>query len=234
MNNTGKLGSALIALLCGGGVVCAQEFIPIPPLAGDTQTYIRGVSGDGSIVVGTSGEYPNERAFYWTIETGSVALETVDDDPSSAVAISADGVTIVGTIDGDGVRWVNGVVYFLEGNVDYPHVSPSSVSAYGHSIGGSAYPPQGPFGIAIRWTTVGMTDLGELSPDAYPLRAYGISDDATTLVGISSTEAFRWTEQTEMVTVRPRHREAPPRQRRRVGDRRPGGYRVRLRLHLLD
>jgi uncharacterized membrane protein len=180
------------------GAAHAQQFIPIPPLLGDTEIYVRGVSGDGSIVIGVSGTYPDEHAFYWTAATGTVALEP-DDLTSYAVAISADGSTIVGTVDNAGVRWVNGVVESLEGTEEYPLVLPTSVAADGATIAGRALPPQGPFGIPIRWTENGITDLGELTPDAYPNIAHGISDDAMVIVGLCEPQAFRWTEASGMV-----------------------------------
>lgn len=65
----------------------------------------RGVSADGSIVVGFAdyGGGPNEQAFIWTASAGMVGLgfmPNVNAVTSRALAVSADGHTVVGTSAG--------------------------------------------------------------------------------------------------------------------------------------
>ena len=60
----------------------------------------RGVSADGSVVVGWEGGYI--RAFRWTAETGTVLL---GGEGSEANAVSADGAVVAGTASGDAFRW---------------------------------------------------------------------------------------------------------------------------------
>ena len=198
MRTLEKIGYIGASLLCGS-LASAQQFVPIAPLPGDAETNVQGVSGDGAVVVGTSGSYESERAFCWTAEEGVVALEMFGAD-SSARAVSADGTTIVGVSDGLGVRWINGELEVLEAPEDYPYIYPASVSADGNVMAGRAFPPFGPFGIAMRWTPdEGVIDLGSLEPDDYPVAAYAISDDGLVIAGISEPEAFRWTETLGMV-----------------------------------
>ena len=193
MCTTQRFWFVAAVLLCGS-IALAQQFKPIPPLEGDQRTVIWSVSGDGSVVVGTSGEYPDERAFYWTALEGSVPLEPLRDS-SSARGVSADGSTIVGNCGSIGVRWVNGEIEILEATEEFPYIFPFDVSADGNVIAGRALPEQGPFGIAMRWTPEdGIVDLGSLNPDDFPVIAYTISDDGQVLAGISAEEAFRWTE----------------------------------------
>src|ERR1039457_1043005 len=77
-------------------------------LPGDNFNYnTTGVSGDGSVVVGTSGEdtsYGNNfyRAFRWTAGSGMVSLGSLPDyNDSLAAGVSADGSVIVGRSDPD-------------------------------------------------------------------------------------------------------------------------------------
>lgn len=186
------------AIVLGASHAAAQQFVPIPPLPGHTQTVIRAVSGDGSTAVGTSGASPNERAFYWTEATGVVELPFTGSN-SQAWDLNYDGSVIVGQTDFQGVRWVDGVMEALDGNKDYPTFIPRAVSDDGTILGGRAFPPAGPFSIAARWTENGLTDLGELMPDTFPLIVTDISNDGSTIVGLSEPEAFRWTEATGMV-----------------------------------
>ena len=198
MRRSETVGCIAVSTVCAS-IASAQQFIPIPPLPGDEITRVWGVSGDGSVVVGTSGDYPNEKAFYWTASEGVVALEMTGPE-SGARGVSADGTTIVGTSDGLGVRWINGVMEFLAAPPEYPYVFPYAVSGDGNVLAGRALPPAGPYGIAMRWTPgEGVLDLGSINPGDYPVAAYAVSEDGQVIVGISEPQAFRWTETLGMV-----------------------------------
>src|ERR1039457_2451460 len=77
-------------------------------LGGDNFNYnTTGVSGDGSVVVGTSGYDTSGygyffRAFRWTAGSGMVSLGSLPDyNDSLAAGVSADGSVIVGRSDPD-------------------------------------------------------------------------------------------------------------------------------------
>ena len=86
-----KFFSIFIALFTASGAVAGQPvFTPL-----DANTQPTGISGDGSIVVGSY--YPNgSGGFYWTTQTGVVPIGGL-----SVAGISADGSTIVGVIYDD-------------------------------------------------------------------------------------------------------------------------------------
>lgn len=176
----------------------AQEFIAIEPLPGDSITVVRAVSGDGSTVVGTSGAFPDQRAFYWTEATGSVALPFTGNN-SQAWDVSYDGGVIVGQDGSTGVRWVDGVMEVLQGTKEFGNIQPTSVSDDGNFVAGRAFPPGSPISAAARWSEDDIIALGELEPGDFPVLATSISSDGSIVVGISGEQAYRWTEQTGMV-----------------------------------
>lgn len=128
---------------------------------------------------------------------------------SAAVAVSADGTTVVGiasSLSSEAFRWTSsgGMV----GLGDLPgasfYSSASGVSADGAVVvGRSASSSSGDIGSeGFRWTSSGgMQGLGDLPPSSrFYSEANGISDDGTTIVGasgraniVTELEAFRWT-----------------------------------------
>lgn len=157
----------------------------------------RGVSGDGSVVVGqTAG---NAQAWLWTSSDGGRAL-----DPTSitANAVSADGSVVVGErVTNDGSEpflWTEEEGVLGLGRL--PSVSPGgpapakAISADGSVVVGLSE------GQAFRWTSVGgMVGLGFLSADRTYSHANGVSADGSVIVGLSYVdtygpyEAFLWT-----------------------------------------
>jgi probable HAF family extracellular repeat protein len=67
-------------------------------LPGHTTSAAYGVSADGSVIVGTSGNYIHSEAFYWSEETGMVGLGSLrrGSGDGAAFDVSADGSVIVG------------------------------------------------------------------------------------------------------------------------------------------
>src|SRR5262249_43404435 len=101
------------ALCASAGPIAAQTqpvFIPL-----DADTLATGISADGSLVVGSY--FPNGTgAFYWTQQTGTVAI-----GGNSVGGVSADGATIVGrAFDGlqheNAAIWMGGVDWYLLGS----------------------------------------------------------------------------------------------------------------------
>ena len=176
-------------------------------------SYALGVSGDGSIVVG-SGSSPDAipvQAFRWTDSTGIAGIGYLTAEPySEAAAISADGTTIVGTGRSyEAFRWTQptgmvGLGGLLGGDGSS---GARAVSADGSVIAGGAKSALGnePF----IWTqATGMVGLGNLAGGTYlDASALGISPEGNVVVGFSNSsnapspfyEAFRWSQATGMV-----------------------------------
>ena len=175
-----------------------------------------GVSGDGSVVVGTGGIQPYEGgnlyyAFRWTASSGTVGLG--GGNFSSASGVSGDGSVVVGTsgystsgyvgpIGSQAFRWTAGsgmvVLGYMPGGT---YSAPNGISADGSVIVGSS---SSAFGSqAFRWTAgSGMVGLGYLPGGTYS-SANGISADGSVIVGSGSStsgeQAFRWTAGSGMV-----------------------------------
>jgi probable HAF family extracellular repeat protein len=154
----------------------------------------RGISADGSVVVGQSNSASGKEAFYWTSDGGMVGLGDLPGGSfsSQANAVSGDGSVVVGrgvsaTGDLDAFRWENGVMTSLGGQGD----GAEGVSADGSVVVGIAKHPSG-IEQAFRWTALdGIVGLGGMT-----LVAHGVSADGLVVVGRGITggiEAFRWT-----------------------------------------
>ena len=178
-----------------------------------------GVSGDGSVVVGTGGIQPYEGgnlyyAFRWTASSGTVGLG--GGNFSSASGVSGDGSVVVGTsgystsgyvgpIGSQAFRWTAGsgmvVLGYLPGGT---YSAPNGISADGSVIVGSS---SSAFGSqAFRWTAgSGMVGLGYL-PGTTNSGAAAVSGDGSVVVGTSYTasgnQAFRWTAGSGMQSLR--------------------------------
>jgi len=177
----------------GGG------FQQIPDLAGMSSfnaSEARGVSADGSIVVGEA-EVSFPEAFRWTAESGTVGLGLLPGGTySSAFAISADGSTIVGRGNQNtgsgfqqyGFRWTQGgglqnLGWLPGGNSS----EVEAVSADGSVIVGRCFVSGTSH--AVVWTEAGgmvkVVDLlGDAAPSNWVLQAAtGVSADGKTIVG---------------------------------------------------
>jgi probable HAF family extracellular repeat protein len=181
----------------------SQSFTGLGFLPGGTQSAASRVSGDGSVVVGSSGSY---RAFLWTRPGGMVDLGMLAGGTTSYAAdVSDDGSVVVGTCyapEGPrAFRWTSagGMVNLglpLDGGGDQ-----QAISTYGTAVSGDGAVVAGfsdPINDAFRWTSAsGMFSLGTLGA-GYSI-AYNCSSDGTVLVGESTSipddHAFRWTPQ---------------------------------------
>jgi probable HAF family extracellular repeat protein len=170
-------------------------------------SYARGVSADGSVVVGESRNGETSEAFRWTQSEGMVGLGFLAGSNvySSASGVSADGSIIVGG-SGQGAygnteafRWTQesgmaGLGFIGSSNVNS---NASGVSADGSIIVGSSGQVAYGGAEAFRWTQEsGMVGLGffplgycvppDISSCAY-FRAYssnGISADGSVIIGM--------------------------------------------------
>src|ERR1039458_7464357 len=206
---------ALWVLTTASCAHAAASFTVLTWLPGDNFNYnTTGVSGDGSVVVGTSGEdtsYGNNFyiAFRWTAGSGMVSVGAGYE--SFANCVSADGTVVVGTSESNylspdqAFRWTAG-----SGMVGLGHLpggtysSPNGISADGSVIVGSGSSTSGTQ--AFRWTAgSGMVGLGHL-PGTTNSSATGVSADGSVIVGTSSSgsvsQAFCWTAGTGMRGLR--------------------------------
>lgn len=185
----------------------------LPYLPGDSfYSSARGVSADGSVVVGYNNNIIGQEPFRWTEAGGMVGLGAFSADISfsSANGVSADGSVVVG----ESYSYINGTTKAFrwteaDGLVDLGHLpggspnsSASGVSADGSVVVGSTSGPN--FTEAFRWTEAGgMVGLGGLAGGSFYSSANSVSADGLVVVGDSSStsglEAFRWTEASGMV-----------------------------------
>src|ERR1035438_3972349 len=145
---------ALWVLTTASCAHAAASFTVLTWLPGDNFNYnTTGVSGDGSVVVGTSGEdtsYGNNfyYAFRWTAGSGMVSVGGLPGyNDSLAAGVSADGSVIVGRSDpdylsvGQAFRWTAGSgmvgLGYLPGGT---YSLAAGVSADGSVIVGTSYP----------------------------------------------------------------------------------------------
>jgi probable HAF family extracellular repeat protein len=149
------------------------------------------VSGDGTVVIGMRNEGP----FRWTSAEGMQALRDSRSEILTVTAISADGLTIVGTTEAFGgfvpFRWTStDGMDLLIGGVGWD--VPYSVSSDGAVVVGATGDQ------AFRWTNAeGMQFLGSLPGGNSRSVAHAVTLDGSVVVGQSNSaagrEAFRWT-----------------------------------------
>ena len=153
--------------------------------------WAKGVSGDGSVVVGGS----SDEAFRWTVAGGLEPLGTLFEhmttSRSNADAVSADGLTVVGDSIGiEGIGSIRDVFRWTEagGMVGLGGAySATGVSADGSVLAGTF--DNGQYFEAYRWTlATGLVPLGNYESDHHT-RAQGMSDDGTRIVGYVQSDS---------------------------------------------
>ena len=174
----------------------------------------RGVSSDGSTLVGFGTTSTGAHAFRWTQSTGLVDLGGLGGTFyfSYANAVSSDGNIVVGRSTGSsggnyGFKWTAGA-----GMATLNRIAGGSsafgealaVSADGSVVVGASDGGSSGFQKPVVWDAGGTpTVLGNLGGATDAGRALGISGDAQVIVGWSvspsGTEAFRWTTSGGMV-----------------------------------
>ena len=168
-------------------------------MPGEPESRAWGLSGDGLVVIGTSGPATGGLPVYWTQADGlNIIQGGFGTSPTSyPSAASTDGSVIVGESGGQAYRWSesNPIITglgFLPGTFDS---GATAVSADGSVVVGNSGDR------AFRWTDgSGMTEIAGIAGEAQT-RAYGISGDGSMVVGSSGTGtpggsgfAVRWDE----------------------------------------
>jgi probable HAF family extracellular repeat protein len=166
-------------------------------LPGHTRCEVRGISADGSVVVGGSDNYDSGAAFRWSAATGMTSLGVLPGGVSSlARAISGDGSTVVGSaspVPADYTQtfeWTGaGGIRALDSLPGWPGAIADATNIDGSAVVGFSY------GIntwaATLWSpTLGAVDLNDYLPSlgldltGWALyEATGVSADGRTIVG---------------------------------------------------
>jgi probable HAF family extracellular repeat protein len=171
---------------------------------GTTLSFAKGVSADGTVVVGKSSSSNGAEAFRWTAQTGIVGLGDLLPNPpfeSDARAISADGLVIAGqghtTLDAayrctttSGMTELPQLPGGFIGGGGATALSADGCVAVGHDNSANGYE-------AFRWVAgQGIQGLGDLPGGDFWSEATAVSADGQVVVGYSKTatgnRAFRW------------------------------------------
>lgn len=182
---------------------------------GNTRSYSRAISGDGSVVVGgCEWSQFNEvagQAFRWTEQGGIQGLGYTrpGGNFSQAQGISRDGTTIVGVSQSGGSAgprdafvWREGAgmqaLPGLPGSTGWN--AATAVNADGSVIVGQAE-TTGQHLRAARWTSSGIQDLG-VPPGYHESFAKAVSGDGNVIGGqLSNFTAFLWTPSTGILPL---------------------------------
>jgi probable HAF family extracellular repeat protein len=182
----------------------------LPPPEGLPDSEAKGISADGTVVVGKAKTTNGKEAFIWTLADGMVSLGDLPGGKldSEARAVSADGSVVVGKATGDDGTGKNQKEAFIWDAVMGMRVlgdlaggkyeaEAKAVSANGLVVVGKSASGFGKE--AFIWTEAdGMVGLGALAVGPnFDSDAMGISADGTTVVGKSKNadankEAFIW------------------------------------------
>lgn len=173
----------------------------------------RGVSGDGSVVVGKASRTASPTwPFRWTSGTDMVRIDDYRYPSGDATAVSDDGAVVVGMSFSDTCqpfRWTSadGIAYLGD---DLPSgmkwLGTMGVSGDGSTLVGQAYRDGTSDHEAFFWTQeMGMVGLGDLPGGEFNSRASGVSANGSVVVGYATSalgvEAYRWTQETGMVLL---------------------------------
>ena len=192
-------GSTVVGLSQGLAVQSDHAFVwtaavgmvavgDLPGGAGQTIAY--GVSGDGSVVAGTSGG----EAFRWTSAGGTIGLGFLPGSSSSgATFVSQDGSVIVGDSGGQAFRWTSSTGMSALGTASaFAFSGATGASADGSIVVGGGALSGSSSGSAFLWDAAhGMRPLAQVLAEDYGLdltgwtldTALAVSADGRTIVG---------------------------------------------------
>jgi len=211
MNRTCAFFAVLLVACAVTAPVTATSFTGLGDLPGGAfSSFASGVSGDGSVVVGTSKATTGDRAFRWSASGGMQALGTLGAYSSNANGVSFDGSVIVGTVnnlqfsDFQGFQWTapGGMVGLRSLGLT------GDSRASGVSTDGNFVVGEGRYGVsssfAFRGTTAGVfSNLGDHPGGSDFGRAFGVSGDGSVVAGTGSDFAggfsFSWTAATGLI-----------------------------------
>ncbi len=207
--------STLLASTGGSAAFAAGSMEGLGDLDGGYfESYASAISGDGTVVVGSSSGASGTEAFRWTSAGGMEGLGDLAGGSfySMAYAVSNDGSVVVGwSISGSGpaeaFRWTEAGGMVGLGDLAGGDFSSTAfdVSSDGSVVvGQSSSGAMGGGNEAFRWTEAGgMVGLGDLPGGNSWSFARAVNSDGSVVVGASGSslgdEAFRWTASGGMV-----------------------------------
>jgi probable HAF family extracellular repeat protein len=174
------VAAALAASACPTQSAHAQSITNLGVLAGAGSSAANGVSGDGSVVVGTSSNW----AFRWTRTGGMQRIPTFGD--AVGWGVSADGSTAVGAGETPnytwrGFRWSGAAAVDTFGNFGSSTIARATSADGGVTVG--QYLAGGGAWRGFRFTSGGgFQDLGH-TPSFNSSAAFGVSGDGSVIVG---------------------------------------------------
>lgn len=212
-----------IAVWISGGTVHTLGVVQLQGAPDpDVKSIAKGLSSDGSVVVGYSTDGSPDQfqhAFVWTQSGGLVALPMLS-DMSTANGVSADGTIIVGGSHYGSDSYITPIRWTIDGSggVATLHIldpgivgEALGISADGSAITGVVYAGADQMKHVFRWTDSDPV-VRDLTPtlaahfDAIP---NGITSDGSVIIGNTmqrsyygdANRAFRWTEATGTVDL---------------------------------
>ena len=206
---------ALIAPLVLAAAAAARGpgFWTVGFAPGTDRSSVAGLSSDGSLAVGTSyGDFPFNPGFTWTVAGGryDFGLERGMPVTTEALGISDIGVVVGRTTPGSS-KLSRPYLWPGSGPIQDLGLLPNHSRGYAAGVSGDGQIVVGDceyseftdaYGQAFRWDAQGgMQGLGFLRPNGTHSKAYGISRDGSTIVGMSQSggllgdiEAYAWTQ----------------------------------------
>lgn len=177
---------------------------PLESFSTTTYSEARGVSADGSVIVGWVTQGQGDRAFRWTREAG---LQFLTDANSRAYGVSADGNAVAGWAQLQGgsqaFRWTPELgLQLISGTTQAWAISADGRTVVGRmpSAGGAQ---------AFRWNEAyGLQPLG-VPQNGLQSYAYAVSADGKVVVGawmplgVTRVRAFRWSEEHGLHLITP-------------------------------
>lgn len=193
-DNAFSMGWEAVRWSADGQIEALGDFIPT-----EYWSESKGVSGDGSIVVGVS--YMTGQGFRW--ENGVLeSLSTAAVHFGNATAISDDGTAIIADVIIDNIQYA---VIWKEGDIieiaEFPvdgSIYPMNISGNGLFVVGEVYIP-GVSDNGFIWSeSGGLIEIESLG--GFSIQVLGVSDDGSVVVGWSqdnaaNPHAFIWTEE---------------------------------------
>ncbi len=201
--------NAIVAALCAGVASAGATFTTIEFLPGGGYISASAISDDGRVVVGTGSTSEGSRAFRWTHDAGTVAIDVLPGTATArAYGVSGDGGVIVGDSLNTSPLGYRPFIWTETGGIaemSYPsgafYVSPYGANGDGSVIvGASEFDPSFSPSHAILWSSgKGYERLDEL-PGMSSSAAFDSSEDGSVVVGTGrmfggAERAFRWTRE---------------------------------------
>lgn len=155
-----------------------------------TFAHARGISSDGTIIVGWGDDDAEHRAIRWVNE----GVDTVPSiDPLYFESISPDGAVVGGAIrygsnPMSAVVWTASGTTALEGLAGYAGGVVLASSTDGTVRAGYVREDEGTDDVPVRWVGASIAEI--VGPERLHGRALGISGDGEVIVGTAGSEAF--------------------------------------------